>query len=171
MTEIIDKVVILFKELPDKIKEKLANFKETITGWVSDAKVWIDDNLPEMLNNILEFFDNLPDKLINVGVNMIKGLWNGILSVGNWLWDKLSGYFGGIWDAISDLFTGLGDGYEASMKRLINLPLAASLPGQLFVANEGGRPPEFVGSMGNRTAVAHNDQIVEGIATGGCGGK
>jgi hypothetical protein len=35
--------------------------------------------------------------------------------------------------------------------------------GQLFIAREAGA--ELVGSIGNRTAVANNDQIVEGIAT------
>lgn len=36
--------------------------------------------------------------------------------------------------------------------------------GQLFFANEAG--PELVGTMGGRTAVANNDQIVEGIRQG-----
>lgn len=37
--------------------------------------------------------------------------------------------------------------------------------GEIFMARENGMP-EYVGSMGNRTAVANNDQIVEGIAQG-----
>lgn len=36
--------------------------------------------------------------------------------------------------------------------------------GQLFIANESG--PEMVGSIGGKTAVANNDQIVEAIAQG-----
>lgn len=36
--------------------------------------------------------------------------------------------------------------------------------GQMFIAREAG--PEMVGSMGGRTAVANNDQIVAGIASG-----
>ena len=36
--------------------------------------------------------------------------------------------------------------------------------GQLFFARESG--PEMVGTIGNKTAVANNDQIVEGIANG-----
>lgn len=35
--------------------------------------------------------------------------------------------------------------------------------GELFLANENG--PELVGNIGNRTAVANNDQITDGIAT------
>lgn len=38
------------------------------------------------------------------------------------------------------------------------------LPGQLFMANEAG--PEMVGRIGSRTAVASNDQIVQGISSG-----
>lgn len=37
-------------------------------------------------------------------------------------------------------------------------------PSQLFIAREAG--PELVGTIGARTAVANNDQIVEGIARG-----
>lgn len=36
--------------------------------------------------------------------------------------------------------------------------------GQLFIANEAG--PEMVGKMGNRNAVANNNQIVDGIKNG-----
>ena len=36
--------------------------------------------------------------------------------------------------------------------------------GQLFIANEAG--PEMVGTMGSRTAVANNGQIVTGIREG-----
>ena len=36
--------------------------------------------------------------------------------------------------------------------------------GQLFIAREAGA--EMVGAIGNRTAVANNDQIVEGISAG-----
>ena len=36
--------------------------------------------------------------------------------------------------------------------------------GEMFIAREAG--PELVGTIGNRTAVANNDQIVEGIANG-----
>lgn len=36
--------------------------------------------------------------------------------------------------------------------------------GELFVARESG--PELVGSMGGRSVVANNDQIVKGIAEG-----
>ena len=38
------------------------------------------------------------------------------------------------------------------------------LAGEIFMARESG--PELVGSIGNRTAVANNDQIIEGVRAG-----
>ncbi|MBR2681242.1 MAG: hypothetical protein IKE23_10925, partial [Exiguobacterium sp.] len=38
--------------------------------------------------------------------------------------------------------------------------------GQLFIARENGAGAELVGQIGKRTAVANNDQIVEGIKGG-----
>lgn len=53
-------------------------------------------------------------------------------------------------------------------KEIVKIKAAASGgfidQGQLFVARESGA--EMVGSIGNRTAVANNDQIVAGIANG-----
>lgn len=37
--------------------------------------------------------------------------------------------------------------------------------GELFVARENGKP-EFVGSFGNKAAVANNEQIVTAVANG-----
>ena len=44
------------------------------------------------------------DSIFDVGVNLVKGLWEGISSVGDWIWDKISGFFDGIVDGILDFF-------------------------------------------------------------------
>jgi hypothetical protein len=50
----------------------------------------------------------------------------------------------------------------------LNIPLLASGGfvdrGQMFIAREAG--PELVGTIGGRTAVANNDQIVESVSRG-----
>lgn len=56
-----------------------------------------------------------------------------------------------------------------SSRSTIKIPQFASggfpTSGEIFMARENGMT-EYVGSMGNRPAVANNDQIVEGIASG-----
>lgn len=67
---------------------------------------------------------------------------------------------------IMGVLVGAGGG-SASLPGM-NIPAYASggfVPrGDLFIANESS--PEFVGNIGNRTAVANNNQIVQGIARG-----
>ena len=67
---------------------------------------------------------------------------------------------------IMGVLVGAGGG-SASLPGM-NVPAYANggfVPrGDLFIANESS--PEFVGSIGNRTAVANNNQIVQGIASG-----
>lgn len=106
------------------------------------------------------------------------------------LWNTLSGIFNNIKNAISNTLSNINikiklphfswttqpaSGWVSSILSALNLP--TSLPklniswyaeggfpdvGQLFVANEAG--PELIGNIGNKTAVANNDQIVQGIA-------
>lgn len=67
---------------------------------------------------------------------------------------------------IMGVLVGAGGG-SASLPGM-NIPAYANggfVPrGDLFIANESS--PEFVGNIGNRTAVANNNQIVQGIASG-----
>ena len=74
--------------------------------------------------------------------------------------DSSGGFFSKIVDGIGSIF----GGEPAS----VSIPAYASggFPeqGQMFIAREAGA--EMVGSIGRRTAVANNDQIVSGIANG-----
>ena len=53
---------------------------------------------------------------------------------------------------------------EVSLSRVPTYAQGGFPSGDLFIANEAG--PEMVGSIGNRTAVANNDQIVEAVSRG-----
>ena len=110
------------------------------------------------------------------------------------VWNNISSWFSNnVADPISDAFWSIVDGVRRTLNRLISFmnslridvpePLQEvtgwssigwSIPylasggfvesGQLFVARESG--PEMVGQMGGKTAVANNEQIVAGIASG-----
>ena len=53
---------------------------------------------------ILSPFRTLKSKFVEIGSNLIKGLWNGIKSVKNWVFDKIKGFCGGIVDKVKHLF-------------------------------------------------------------------
>ena len=160
--KIIEKVLTFFAELPGKIYDKIVAFKETIVKWTTDIISWVGTNIPKALNAIVGWFNKLPGKLVDVGKNMIKAIWNGLLSMGDWLQNKMGEFFGGIGDGIKDAM-GIGGGSAVSLSPVSGFA-SGGFPnkGQMFVAREGG--PELVGQIGNRTAVANNMQITEGIS-------
>lgn len=68
----------------------------------------------------------------------------------------------------SGALTGGGARANGKNMNIVGLYASGGFPdyGQLFIARENGAGAELVGQIGNRTAVANNDQIVEGIKGG-----
>lgn len=67
-------------------------------------------------------------------------------------------------DTLTDIFNPFGAVIKLAKNKFGFADGGFPDDGQLFLAGESG--PEFVGSMGGHTAVANNDQIVEGIREG-----
>ena len=55
----------------------------------------IQVGMPGFISEIMGFFGSLPEKVVEVGRNIISGLWNGISSKIQWLKDKITGFAGG----------------------------------------------------------------------------
>ena len=60
--------------------------------------------IPQIIKSLISGFGNYYSNLGEVGLNLIKGLWQGISDAGAWLRDKISGFFGGVVDNIRDFF-------------------------------------------------------------------
>lgn len=163
VTEIIGNIVAFFTELPGKIYDEIIKFKDTIAQWATDAVGWVGTEVPKILNSIIDWFNKLPGRMLDIGKNLLKGVWNGILSMGDWLKQKINDFFGGIGDGIADA-VGIGQGTSVDITPVQKFA-TGGFPnrGQLFIANESG--PEMVGRIGGRSAVANKDQITDGIAT------
>lgn len=73
------------------INMTIAIIKGIIT--VIQAVINFAKSIPQKVKNfvgkILMFFSNLPDNLKNIGKNMMKGLWNGIKGLKDWVIDKV----------------------------------------------------------------------------------
>ena len=97
-------------------------------------------NLPELLKGTLAlvdaiisaFLDSLPD-IIEVGKDIVRGVWEGIKAMGAWLGEKVSSFFSGIVDGVKGILgihspsrvfagigqnmaLGLGQGFEKQMR-------------------------------------------------------
>ena len=99
-------------------------------------------NLPELLRGTLAlvdaiisaFLDSLPD-IIEVGKDIVWGLWEGIKAMASWIGEKVSGFVGGLVDGVKgvlgihspsrvfagigqNMALGLGQGFERQMQRV-----------------------------------------------------
>ena len=83
------------------------------------------NNFPQIVRSVLDmiatiiktFVSSLPD-IVDVGKQIVKGLWEGIKAMGSWIKEKVSGFFGGIVDNVkgvlgihspSRVFAGIGE--------------------------------------------------------------
>lgn len=144
-----------------------------ITRWASDTWTKICDGFLTAYNYInTHFLTPLRTAVATVFdglVGAVKVALNGAISLLN---SALSWMFSGINGILSSLRNFSIAGYSPfAGLREISIPKIPMLAnggfvdqGQLFIAREAGA--EMVGSIGRRTAVANNDQIVEGITYG-----
>lgn len=48
---------------------------------------------PQIISSIVSGLSSGKKKMAEIGKDMLKGLWEGIKSLGDWIWDKISGFF------------------------------------------------------------------------------
>lgn len=105
--------------------------------------------------------DNPITRFVRQMANSIIGLVNGVI-------DAINDMFHIKFNSLSVMGITLIPAFDIRLVDIPHIPFFedGGFPneGQLFIAREAGA--EMVGAMGRRTAVANNDQIVEGISTG-----
>lgn len=167
--------------LYDTIKTSLkTKWDETAGQWAIDVKLWWNEHVApwftkekwlglgeNLKNGIYEGFKGLANKVVDVLNDVISGLEsmiNNAISGINELLSKISS--SGIGKFVSEL---TGFSFQIGTVAFGRIPHFAEggFPetGQLFLARENGLN-EMVGHIGNRSAVANNDQIVEGVKQG-----
>lgn len=159
---IIQPLFNLFSSLWSGITGWASNTWASICNWALAAYTYINTYfISPMRYAVSTVFNGL--------VGAVKSALNGVISALN---SALSWMFGGINGILSSLRNFSIAGYSPfAGLREISVPKIPMLAnggyvdqGQLFIAREAGA--EMVGSIGRRTAVANNDQIVEGITYG-----
>lgn len=120
------------EKLPEVLKLGIQLIVSLVNG--------LAQTLPELLRGTLAlvdaiisaFLDSLPD-IIEVGKDIVRGLWEGIKAMASWIGDKVSGFVGGIVDGVKGILgihspsrvfagigqnmaLGLGHGFEKQMQ-------------------------------------------------------
>ena len=148
-----------WQELFNNIKTSLSNKWNEIVKW------WKEGGLKKWWNeNVAPWFTTKKWKdLVKNAIDAIKNSFSNLdiklkLPHFSWTTQPASGW-------VADILSALN--LPTSLPKLnVSWYAEGGLPdaGEVFVAREAG--PELVGSIGNRAAVANNDQIIEGIKQG-----
>jgi len=181
---IIQGLINGIKSLASTVKEKFIQIKDNMVDKMKDAKDKVTSYGNTIKTNLIDKLGAAKDKVKSI----FKDIRDGIVDKIKDAKDKV----GSLIETIKKKFdfkwslpklkmphlswtTEPASGWIRDTLSMLNLP--TSLPklkvswyaeggfpdvGQLFIANESG--PELVGNIGNRTAVANQQQITEGIA-------
>lgn len=157
----------------------LKNTWGTITGFLSeklpDIKQAFNDAWSNIKTNTAEWWDKIGDTIGKAvdGVSrtvsdMVSSIKTGVSNAKSWLGDAVSAAssaFSEVKNALSNIGSKVS-GVVSNVWNSITGYATGGFPevGELFIAREAGA--EMVGSIGGRTAVANNDQIVQGIYEG-----
>lgn len=159
----IGSVLTWIGKIPGRVKDKLSDAKNWLVETGGNVLAGLKDGLSEKWDSVGDWFQNLPNKisnaipnLFNVGKNAIADFANGFGSVHIPLphvtvsWNKHN----------------VGPMSFSTPSFGLNWYAKGGFPenGEMFMARESG--PELVGRMGNKNAVANNNQIIEGIRSG-----
>ena len=93
-------VINWFKELPGNIWNWLVNTITNIAKWGIEMQNKAKTAMSNMVNGIINTVKSLPGKMLEIGKNIIQGIWNGISGAASWLWDKITSFCNGIVDGI-----------------------------------------------------------------------
>lgn len=56
------------------------------------------------IKDLFGLFLDTPRQMIEIGRNLVLGLWEGIKGMAGWLWDQVSGWVSGLWSGIKSFF-------------------------------------------------------------------
>lgn len=94
--EFVTKIVTKIGELPGKIWEKLKQVIEKVATWGAQMLAKGVKASADVVAGIINKFREAPKQIVEVGKNLLKGLWDGILSMKDWVINKVKGLVGDI---------------------------------------------------------------------------
>lgn len=111
LPELIDRVPEIIVKLVDAFIKNASKIKDAALELILMLGNGILDNLPKLWKNIKSTIGQIKDRFvqgfedfINIGKNIVEGLWEGIKGAAGWLGDQISGFVGGVVDGVKGFF-------------------------------------------------------------------
>jgi phage-related protein len=147
----------------DKIKpvvDKVKNAFTSIANWFKE----------KVYNQILKQVETMKERIEKLGKGIVDAIAGTFKLIMNNLFSRIENFLNIFILALNGAIKLINKipGVNISTVEYLSIPRLAEggivNEGQMFIAREAG--PELVGSIGRKTAVANNDQIISGIESG-----
>lgn len=103
--------VNFFKQIWETVKGIFSVVKSVLTGdfqgaWDGIKGIFSSwgDYFKNLWQNVKDAFSGAGAAMLQVGKDMLAGIWNGITSTVGWLTDKITGWLSGMWTGIKSFF-------------------------------------------------------------------
>lgn len=113
ISEIKTNIVSKITEIKTNIESKINEIKTNISSKITEIKTNISTKVSAIVTSVVDTIRELPGKMLEIGTNIVEGIWNGISNAKEWLKEKIKGFISGIGDwfgSVGDWFGGLFGG-------------------------------------------------------------
>ena len=107
MPVIIDAILgiipILIDNLPLFIKAGWQLITGLLEGIIRSVPTLLS-YIPKIISSLFNYFKQMPKMALDIGINLVKGIWNGISNVTSWVLGKIKGFGKSILNGIKGIF-------------------------------------------------------------------
>ena len=103
-SQFVSSVVSFVQQLPGKLWSLFTQVVSRVVQWGSDMVAKGKAAASKLVDTVVNTVKALPNKMLSIGKDVVRGIWDGITSMGSWLHDKISGFVDGILDGFKDTF-------------------------------------------------------------------
>lgn len=181
MWDLIKQVGGILIQLPGEIWNSIIGAVDKIGDWGKKMQEKAKNAITTVCTSIVNGFKDMPTKLLNVGTNLVQGLWNGISNAKDWVLDKIKGFGDAVLDGLKSFFgiaspskvmrdqvgvflaQGIGVGFTNEMEK-VSKDINESIPREFDVRSkvnvdaeaEGGALPTVPRGSGGSVTVVQN---------------
>jgi phage-related protein len=102
---VIGSIASFFASLPGKITNAISGVISAIGTWAGNLITKAGEELPKVVASIVEYFKALPKEILQVGKDLVTGLWNGMNGMMSWIKKKIKEFASSL---ISSIKSSLG---------------------------------------------------------------
>lgn len=98
----ISSVVNFFATLPGKVWTWLGDTVNKVASWGANLRSKGAEAAGNLVGAVVSGVGSLPSRMLEVGKNIVHGVWNGICNAAGWFKSQVRSFFSGIVDGVKD---------------------------------------------------------------------